>query len=445
MTKNDQKTILLMTIKMHPTPISLSELMDKFEHKINERTLRRWLYLLIQAGEIQKMGVKKGVRYQVRIPLESSTLMRPTSLESVAKVKLPLYQRDPKGYQQNFLNYYEPNATFYLSAQSRELLMHNGKREYNHAIAGTYARHIYNRLLIDLSFNSSRLEGNTYSLLETEKLIFEGSSNDHKLDSEKVMILNHKDTIRYLVDNIEEIKIAPHTIFTVHYLLSDGLLPPTACGTVRDHGVKIGGSTYLPLDNKDKLENILNVICEKAAMITNPFEQSFFLLIHLSYLQAFEDCNKRTSRLSANIPLIRENLVPMSFNDIPKEEYMNAMLAIYEFNETGPLEDLYVYSYLRTCKQYDINVELLGFDRIRVQYRSLRREMIREIIIQKMDRVSMKQYIAQNTENNISQEDKEQFINVILSDLNLLSINNIAGIGISMKEFQEWKALQKLS
>ena len=103
------------------------------------------------------------------------------------------------------------------------------------------------------------------------------------------MILNHKEAIHYLIDNAETLTINAETICTLHYLLSDGLLPVGRSGKLRDHAVKIGGSTYLPLDNRQRVESILNEICQKAMLIDDPYEQSFFLLTHLAYLQAFED------------------------------------------------------------------------------------------------------------------------------------------------------------
>ena len=203
-----------------------------------------------------------------------------------------------------------------------------GQRGIDNNSAGAYAKKIYHRLLIDLSYNSSRLEGNTYSLLDTERLIFEGAARADKLDEEKIMILNHKEAIRHLVDGAPKIQIDFNEICTLHYLLSDGLITPPHSGNIRDSGVRIGGSTYIPLENKIEIERLLYLICEKAQIIQDPFECSLFLLTHIAYLQPFIDVNKRTSRLSANIPLITHNLVPLSFNDVEKEDYNTAIRSL---------------------------------------------------------------------------------------------------------------------
>ncbi len=228
---------------------------------------------------------------------------------------------------------------------------------------------------------SSRLEENTYSILDTEKLLLHGSGATGKLDEEKVMILNHKVAIRYLVENAAKIDANRNVICTLHYLLSGGLIESRYAGKVRDYGVRIGGSTYLPFEDPKKLEHFLEVIGKKAELISDPFEKSIFLLSHISYLQAFVDVNKRTARLSYNIPLIINNLVPLAFNDVVVKDYMSSMIAIYELQDVGPLRDLYVYSYIRTCAAYDSTMKALGFDEKRVRYRQDRRALIREIIL----------------------------------------------------------------
>lgn len=122
----------------------------------------------------------------------------------------------------DWFDIYQPNSSFYIPLELRLHLYKEGKRSTFSAPAGTYAHQIFNRLLIDLSYNSSRLEGNTYSLLDTKKLILEGASPEGKLDEEKIMILNHKEAIRYLVNTAPRLKIDKDTICTLHYLLSDG-------------------------------------------------------------------------------------------------------------------------------------------------------------------------------------------------------------------------------
>lgn len=171
---------------------------------------------------------------------------------------------------------YQPNKTSYLSSTIEQQLQQAGQRLNQDMPAGTYARKIYHRLLIDLSYNSARLEGNTYSLLDTQRLIEKGESAEGKLDEEATMILNHKEAIRFLIERITSPEINKDNILTLHFLLADGLIDPSSTGKVRDSGVRIGGSTYVPYEQSEKLKLLLTQICQKASKIKSPFEQSFF-------------------------------------------------------------------------------------------------------------------------------------------------------------------------
>lgn len=183
--------------------------------------------------------------------------------------------------------------------------MDKGRRVNVDYTAGTYIRQILDRLLIDLSWASSRLEGNTYSILETERLIAYGEAAPGKTPFETQMILNHKAAIEFLVDSADETGFDRSTILNLHALLSDNLLGnPTASGRLRAIAVGIGKSVYEPLSVPQLIGEFLGQILNTATVISDPFEQAFFILVHLPYLQPFEDVNKRVSRLAANIPFI---------------------------------------------------------------------------------------------------------------------------------------------
>jgi len=162
------------------------------------------------------------------------------------------------------------------------------------------------------------------------------------------------------------------------------------------------------------------------------------LLVHISYLQAFIDVNKRTARLSANIPLITNNLVPLSFNDIEKDDYTSAVIAIYELQDVRPLVDLYVFSYLRTCAMYDSTVKAIGFDEIRVRYRQDRRELIRDIILGKLMGDRMKIFIDAYMERKIPKKHQGAFLTDVMEDLNEMEPSRIVGLGITSAELENW-------
>ena len=238
--------------------------------------------------------------------------------------------RRPTGYDPDFLASYRPNATFYLNAKVRAHLRQVGTSTRIEQPAGTIARQILSRLLIDLSWNSSRLEGNTYSLLDTKRLIAFGQEAKGKNSLEAQMILNHKSAIEFLVGSVEDIGFNRYTIFNLHALLADNLLEdPTAVGRLRRIAVGIESSVFHPLEVRQLIEEHFDRMLGLAAAIEDPFEQSFFIMVQLPYLQPFDDVNKRVSRVAANIPLIKRNLSPLTFVEVPRSTYTEAILGIY--------------------------------------------------------------------------------------------------------------------
>jgi hypothetical protein len=198
-----------------------------------------------------------------------------------------------------------------LTKQDRAHLAAVGRPQIAGQPAGTYAKQILNRLLIDLAWNSSRLEGNTYSLLDTKRLIELGEEAKGRAHLEAQMILNHKDAIEFLVGAADEIGFNRYTILNLHAILANNLLAdPTAAGRLRYIAVGIERSAFHPLEVPQLIEESFDQILATAAAIRDPFEQAFFVMVQLPYLQPFDDVNKRLSRLAANIPLIKRNLTP---------------------------------------------------------------------------------------------------------------------------------------
>jgi len=297
-------------------------------------------------------------------------------------VRQPRENRQPVGYNRDFLDSYRPNETYYLTAEHRQRLLELGQSQQQEHPAGTYARQILNRLLIDLSWNSSRLEGNTYSLLETEQLLEFGESAEGKDATEAQMILNHKAAIELMVEQAGEIGFNRYTILNLHGLLSDNLLgDPEAGGRLRASLVEIGGTVFQPLAVPQLIEECFDQILDVAAAITDPFEQSFFAMVHLPYLQPFIDVNKRVSRLAANIPFIQKNLVPLSFVDVPARANIDGILGVYELNRIELLRDVYLWAYQRSAARYAAIRQSLGDpDPFRMRYRQQIRHLVQEIV-----------------------------------------------------------------
>jgi Fic family protein len=325
----------------------------------------------------------------------------------------------------------------------RAQLHAQGKRPAIHGRAGTYIQKIYNRLLVDLSYNSARLEGNTYTLADTEQLLFNGVSAPGKLNAERVMILNHQEAIRYLVQNVSSVRPNEETIRTLHYLLADSLVAPELAGQIRNESVTISGTTYAPLEGKERLSRLLISLLAKAQLIEDAFEQSFFLLGHLSYIQAFVDANKRTARLASIIPLITNDYVPQSFIDVDKGDYLTALICFYEFNEVAPLADLYCWSYLRACQHYDTSMQVLGFDEIAALYRVQRRALVAEVVRSMIAPSETENYLDQHQPTSVDESHRSKFKQDVLTELEHLDVSRIAGLGLTRQQLEAWLKLKK--
>jgi Fic family protein len=297
------------------------------------------------------------------------------------------------------------------------------------------------RLLIDLSWNSSRLEGNTYSLLDTQRLLSQGQVATDKSAAEAQMILNHKEAIEFIVESAEDIGLNRYTITNLHALLSNNLLPdPAAPGRLRTFAVGIGKSVYTPLAVPQQIEEFFDLILAKADSITDPFEQAFFVMVQLPYLQPFDDVNKRVSRLAANIPLAKYNLAPLSFVDVPQDLYVQGLLGVYELQRVELLRDVFLWAYERSCLRYAAVRQSLGEpDPFRLQYRDDIRMLVMLIVTNNESQAEAKQKIT-TFATQLPEVDRTRFIEVVETELLGLHEGNFARYRIRPSEFAAWKA-----
>lgn len=431
--------------------MGIDAISQKLGAPLERRTLQRRLALLVAQQRIQMLGTRRGARYRVPphprptlpAPLEACV---PTSAEGAeirSYVTQPRQLRRPVGYQLEFLAQYHPNHTCYLPPDLRKQLHGLGQSPADQTPAGTFARDILNRLLIDLSWASSHLEGNTYSRLDTERLIEFGQAAEGKQAFETQMILNHKQAIEYLVLDPAHARVATDTLITLHAFLSDGLMAdPTAVGRIRRRAVEIGGSVYLPVALPQRLDELFGIVVRTAAEIADPFEQAFFLMVHLPYLQPFEDVNKRVSRLAANIPLIRHNLCPLSFIDVPQQAYVDAMLGVYELNRVDLLRDVFVWAYERSCQQYvAVKQSLVPPDIFRLRHRQALAEVIAAIV--RKGELTTAQNILRKIPGTVPQAEHGHFVQLVLAEFDALHVGNAVRFGIRPLELAAWQNQQQ--
>ncbi len=442
----------------HPEGMTAQQINDALESAPPRRTLQYRLKSLANSKRLVMEGAGRWVRYrvprnlaggfsatsgnpEVRISVRVVPSLSEPGIEIQEYVSQPLIARKPVGYARAFLDSYRPNNTFYLSQADRRHLQEISKPKIAEQPAGTYTKKILNRLLIDLSWNSSRLEGNTYSLLDTERLIDLGEEAEGKERLDAQMILNHKDAIEFLVGSVEEIGFNRYTILNLHALLASNLLADSdAAGRLRRIGVGIEGSVFHPLEVPQLIEECFDQILATASAIIDPFEQAFFVMVQLPYLQPFDDVNKRVSRLAANIPLITANLSPLSFESLPRAVYTEAVLGVYELNRIELLRDVFIWAYKRSADRYAAVRQSLGEpDPFRMRHQTALRKVIGAVVRGSMDKKQAAAQVSAWTQEHIEEEDRERFREVAERELLSLHEGNFARYQIRPSEFSAWQ------
>src|ERR1700689_1994455 len=411
----------------HPGGASLSDVAAALPEKLANRTLQYRLKHLVDKGRLVKEGEgRRWTRYRVPAVAEAAPRalaeeapkavppaaekaedvavpLSPTSEEMRSYLTQPLTARKPVGYNRVFLDSYRPNETFYLSEEQRAHLAKVGKVNLEEQAAGTYAKQILNRLLIDLSWNSSRLEGNTYSLLDTTRLIELGEAAEGHDRLEAQMIVNHKEAIEFLVNDAAETGFNRYTILNLHGILAQNLLPDAnAPGRLRRMAVGIGKSTYHPLEVPQLIEECFNQLLDTGAAIRDPFEQALFAMVQLPYLQPF-----------------------------------------YELNKIDLLRDVFIWAYERSAARYAAVRQSLGEpDPFRFRHSAALRQIVGEVVRAKMDKKAAAAFITAWVEKNgVPETEREKFRDMAESELVGLHEGNFARYQIRPSEFAAWQEI----
>lgn len=408
-------------------------------------TVGRLLDKLVQDGVLVRKGKARATRY-FRAPLDAhvaeavhatdrvTATVSPTwsaqARDVFDKLDQPLGARRPVTYQRRFVDDYVPNETSLLPRELAESLAREGRMSGQQP-AGTYARKVLEQLLIDLSWASSRLEGNTYSLLATQELFRSGAA---PADLDGVMLLNHKRAIEFLVDAVPTYGLAEGVVRNLHSLLMQDLLADSAgLGAIRKKVVNISDTTYVPSQVPQLLEEMLAIIIGKAQQTKNPVEAAFFLWVNLAYLQPFEDGNKRTSRLAANIPLMLYNSAPLAFLDTDPRDYAKAMLGVYELLDVTSAVELFAWTYRRSIAKYQVVLEAMGSpDPFRVRHRENLSEAVQQIVRDKNPLQKVLSGIG------LPAEDATAFSEMLEAELDALTPYNCARYRITLGEVQAW-------
>ena len=455
---NDLAEKIQTELARHPDGAGIDDLHTAMAASISRRTLQRRLASLIQEQRIRAAGDGRALKYRLApITATANIVLEPVTTWGDAEVYVPtspageeiktyvrqaIQGRKPVGYDRALLETYSPNQTAYLAPEIRAHLHNIGRTPDGERPAGTYARDVMARLLIDLSWASSQLEGNTYTRLDTQNLIERGQAAAGKDRREAHMILNHKAAIELLVEQVEDIGFNTFTFFNLHALLSENLLADASeSGRLRQRIVEVSGTVFHPLGIPQQVDAWFHMILDKAAAIDDPFEQAFFIMVHIPYLQPFVDVNKRVSRLGANIPLIRHNLCPLSFIDVPERAYVDGTLGVYELKRVDLLRDVFVWAYERSCQRtMAIRETAAEPDPLRLRYREALITAVTEIV--RSQHPPGEAAVRAVLTPLVPGEDLNHITAFALADLRDLHEGNVSRYRLRLSEYRAWRPIQ---
>lgn len=313
----------------------------------SDATLKRLIAALVKSEDVVVEGRARATRYRLS---DQAHLLMPLNLDTYFSQDV-----DERKVQTSF------NFELIREQLPKVSLFTDEERVHLRELQKVFRQHTsemtpneYNkemeRLGIDLSWKSSQIEGNTYSLLETERLLRESKTADGKTQEEATMLLNHKYALRFILDNPDYLKeLTVSHIEDIHTLLTQGLSVDKG---IRHRRVGITGTNYHPLDNEFQIREAMHDTCDLINSKEDVFEKALLTLVLLSYIQAFSDGNKRTARITSNAILVANGYCPLSFRSVDSIDYKKAMLIFYEQNNLYAFKQIFIEQFEFAVKEY---------------------------------------------------------------------------------------------
>lgn len=333
-------------VHFHPSS-SREEIAQGTLFEGSDASLKRLIASLVAAGSLVVEGRGRATRYSLS---PQAHLLMPLDLETYFSQDIDdrqvqtTFNFDLIREQLPHVELFTPEEQNRLNALQAEF------RKHVDAMTENEYRKEMERLGIDLSWKSSQIEGNTYSLLETERLLRESRTAEGKTKEEAVMLLNHKDALRFVLDNPDYLQqLSISHIEDIHQLLTKDMAVDRG---IRRRRVGVTGTNYRPLDNEFQIREALHDTCELINSKSNVFEKALLTLVLLSYIQAFADGNKRTARITSNALLIASGYCPLSFRTVDSIDYKKAMLVFYEQNNLYAFKQIFIQQFEFAVKEY---------------------------------------------------------------------------------------------
>ena len=337
---------MLQYLHYHPAS-SRSEIETGMAMKESPATVKRLLASLVERKEAVISGQGRATRYSVS----------PQAHVTMELIIDTYFQKemDEREVQTHFnfglINDILPHVELFTEEEKKQLAILQAQFTKNlEGITPTEYRKEMERLGIDLSWKSSQIEGNTYSLLETEKLLKEKQTAAGKTKEEAVMLLNHKDALDFVLADpgyIHEVSI--RRIEELHTLLVKELDVDKG---IRRRRVGVTGTNYRPLDNEFQIREALEDTCRLINEKDNVFEKALLALVLISYIQPFADGNKRTARITSNAILMANRYCPISFRTVDSVDYKKAMLIFYEQNNISAFKKIFIDQFAFAVQTY---------------------------------------------------------------------------------------------
>lgn len=343
--KINLKQHLLEDIRLHPNSSS-KEIDDRLKGVVGYATVKRTIQLLLNENLIEAIGKGKATKYVISKNFE---LIHPIDVEQYFQKEIDERQIK-KQFNHVLIN--TLNSISVFTSEELKYLSTLQKQFANNVSTLSKAEYKkeFERLAIDLSWKSSQIEGNTYSLLETERLLKEQQTAAGKTKEEASMLLNHKAALDFILEDPSYLNPLTTTrIEDIHSILVKDL---DVARNVRNRKVGISGTNYQPLDNEFQIKEVLNDTCALINKHENVFEKALLALTLLSYIQPFADGNKRTARIISNAILITYNYCPISFRTVDSIDYKKAMLIFYEQNNLSAFKKIFIEQFEFAVKTY---------------------------------------------------------------------------------------------
>ena len=286
---------------------------------------------------IVAIGKGKATRYEVS---KGFNLLYPIDIKDYFKKEID-ERKIQTGFNHELIQETLANVSLFTDEELSYLTSLQDKFKKNISkLSKTEFKKEFERLAIDLSWKSSQIEGNTYSLLETEKLLKEKQTAAGKTKDEAIMLLNHKEALDFILAHSKYVQ--PLTLSSIEDFHSILIKDLNVERNLRKRRVGISGTNYKPLDNEFQIKEAIGDMCKVINGHKNPFDKALFVLVLVSYIQPFVDGNKRTARIISNAILMNNHYCPISFRTVDSIDYKKAMLIFYEQNNISAFKKIFM-------------------------------------------------------------------------------------------------------